>query len=131
MVRFTTIQKKVHIPHRLKYYFASSSDEFGRIDFEKKIETFRSVVSNGYSIYDLTEQFRKDHAKYYDQNDMKAVLCGHIAELIYRDRINIIVERYYRDDSYESVAKELDKFVMNPIDSDAFMKMVKERFSIP
>ena len=131
MVRFTTIQKRVKLPYKLKCYFASSSNEFDRIDFEKKLETFRSVVSNGFSIYDLSEKFRKDHTEQYDQEDMKKVICDHIAEIIYSNRINPIVDRYYRDDSYETVAKELDKLVMNPIDSDAFMILVKERFNIP
>lgn len=128
MVRFTTIQKKVTIPYSLKTYFASSSDEFGRIAFEKKIDTFRSVVSNGFSIYDLTEQFRKDHSKYYNETDMKNVLCYYIAELIYNESTHPVVLRYFESDSYETVAKELDKMVMNPIDSSDFEELAKERF---
>ncbi|NRT14904.1 hypothetical protein HNP99_001248 [Flavobacterium sp. 28A] len=130
MVRFTTIQKKVNLPYRLKYYFASSSDEFGKIDFEKKLETFRSVVSNGYSIYDLSEHFRKNHADQYSHEDMKNVLCSYISWIIYNDPIQPVVTRYYRDDNYETVAQELDKLVINPIDGDEFMIRVKERFGI-
>lgn len=130
MARFTTIQKKAIIPYSLKSYFASSSHEFGKIDFNKKLEMFRSVVSNGFSIYDLTEKFRKDRSDQYDQADMKRILCGYIAELIYGDRINPYVPRYYHDKSYEEVAKELDKFVINPIDSGAFMELVKKKFGV-
>ena len=130
MARFTTIQKKVVIPYSLKSCFAPSSHEFGQIDFEKKLAIFRSVVSNGFSVYDLTEEFRKNRLDTYEQDDMKSVLCGHIAELIYDDRIDPIVSRYYHDKSYEEVAKELDKFVINPIDSGGFMELVKKKFGV-
>jgi len=94
MARFTTIQKKVVIPYSLKSCFAPSSHEFGQIDFEKKLAIFRSVVSNGFSVYDLTEEFRKNRLDTYEQDDMKSVLCGHIAELIYDERIHPIVSRF-------------------------------------
>lgn len=130
MARFTTIQKKVIIPYSLKSYFDDSCHEYGRVTFEKKLEMFRAVVSNGFSIYDLTEKFRKDRSDRYNQDDMKKLLCRHIAELIYNERIHPIVPRYYQDNSYEEVAKELDKFVMNPIDSIEFMELVKKKFGI-
>lgn len=130
MARFTTIQKKVTIPYSLKSYFGSGSYEFGQLDFEKKLSMFRSVVSNGFSIYDLTEEFRKHREDRYDQEDMKNVLCSHIAELIYSDPISPYVSTYYKDNTYEDVAKELDKFVINPIDSSAFMELLKKKFGI-
>lgn len=81
------------------------SDEFGRITIEKKIDLLRSVVTHGYSVYDLSEKFRKDRSKFYDHDDMQSVLCYYIAMLIFNQYINPYVNKYYEHETDEAVAK--------------------------
>lgn len=124
MVRFSTIQKNVRIPHSLKTYFGAGSHEYESLDFEKKLGTLREVVNAGYSVYDLTKEFIKLKGDYYNQDSVKRVLSNYIAKIIYDDFIVPIVDRYYRDDEYEVLAKDLDKFLLKPIDSVEFEKLV-------
>lgn len=124
MVRFSTIQKNVKIPHSLKTYFGAGSHEYESLDFEKKLRTFREVVTAGYSVNDLAKEFIKVKGDYYDQDAVKGVLLNYIAKIIYDEFIEPMVERYYRDDEYEVLANDLDRFLLNPIDSVEFEKLV-------
>lgn len=130
MARFETIDKKVGIPYSLKYYFGRGSDEFGRITIKQKIDLLRSVVNHGYSVYDLSEKFRKDRSKYYDHDDMHSVLCYYISIVIFNQYINPYVNKYYENETDETVAKALDKYLMNPVSEEDFITMVIEHFDI-
>ncbi len=129
MARFSTIQKNVRIPYSLKTYFGAGSHEYESLDFEKKLRTFREVVNAGYSIYDLAKEFIKVKGDYYDQDAVKRVLLNYIAKIIYDEFIEPMVDRYYRDDEYEVLAKDLDKLLLNPIGSIEFEKLVVAKLS--
>lgn len=129
MKNIDQISKKVHLPYRLKYYFAPSSHEFGLLDDSVKINFFKEIVDAGFSIYDLSENFRKSHALYYSETDMKDVLCYYISILIYNRSNHLFVIKYFEKESHYTTAVFLDYLLKNPIDKNEFGQMIFNTFS--
>lgn len=130
MAKFETIQKKVDFPYPLKYFFSPGTNEFSTITFEQKMGMFRKVVLSGYSVYDLSEKFRKDRSKEYDHANMHSVLRNYISKLIFNDYINPYVNKFYEHETDETVAKDLDVFVNEPISQEEFIERVGVKFNV-
>ncbi|HEY0046920.1 MAG TPA: hypothetical protein VGB44_09455 [Flavobacterium sp.] len=124
------ILKKVPIPRPLKYYFGEGSYEFNQISIEEKLEMLHLVVHAGFSVFDLSERFRKDRADRYSHENMHSVLRGYISTLISNNYIDPLVNRYYQDDSDEIVAKDLDAFLIEPITPEELLERAKKKFNI-
>jgi hypothetical protein len=114
----------------LKYFFSPGSNEFSTITFEQKMGMVRKVILIGYGIYDLSEKFRKDRSKEYDHDDMHSVLRNYISKLIFNDYINPYVNKFYESETDETVAKDLDIFVKEPISQEEFIERVGVKFNV-
>lgn len=130
MNNFEKIQKKVGIPRSLKYYFGAGSHEFNQISIEEKLDTLRRVVRAGFSVYDLSENFRKNRADRYSHEDMHSIFRYYISTVIFKEYINPLVNRYYLDESDKVVAADLDTFLIDPISPEELLDRAKKKFNI-
>jgi hypothetical protein len=105
------IAKKVNPIPNLKYFFAASSHEFNTMVFEKKIQFFHRLIQNGFSVYDLSENFRRRHEAAYTDEDLKKVIIYYISMLLYNQPLDLRVTHYFKEDSHHSLANYLDKLI--------------------
>ena len=122
------IQQKVPMHYNLKHYFSSFSDEFTRIDYLQKIGFLKEVVQNGFSIYHLSESFRKERSDRYSHDDMQKELVSYIGYLVYRDILKPEVKQFYKNVSDKDVAIDLDAFLLSENCYEDFKKKFKEKF---
>jgi hypothetical protein len=97
MTKLEKIQLKVTMHFSLKHYFSSFSDEFKKFDYSEKIEFLKEVLQNGFSTYDLSENFRKERADRYSNDHLQKQLVRNISYVFYNNILDSFKQKYYKE----------------------------------